>query len=160
MTDHEEALVAFLYERYNATLARWARSDGPMSREYLRGRMDSYARLARFLITRQDGPVPLFEERLLPFAQHTNLSVVLNEQDGTPGFLCEECGGSDFLEGPRGGLSINFCCGSCWARYNDTVFTIVRDGFVREEDRGAFFRDTGWRSRPETVFRYRQEKRR
>ncbi len=157
----DEVLIDWLYELYNKLLAEWSHSDGPTRREYLRGRLDSYASLALFLIARQKGPVALLGERLLPFTQHTNINVVSQALDAKEdSFLCEECGDSDFLEGPHGGLSINFCCGSCWARYNDTVFTIVRDGFVREEDRGAFFRDTGWRPRPETVFRYRQEKRR
>lgn len=35
-------------------------------------------------------------------------------------FKCQDCGGESFLEGPSGGLSVNFACAddSCNARYN------------------------------------------
>jgi len=34
-------------------------------------------------------------------------------------FHCPECHGTQFLEGPHGGLSVNFCCVGCGARFND-----------------------------------------
>lgn len=68
------------------------------------------------------------------------------EQDGivrmVP-YVCEECGGTNFLEGPHGGLAVNFCCGDCWARYNDSVFSIDRHGWVDGNERDRF-RKTEW----------------
>jgi transposase-like protein len=40
---------------------------------------------------------------------------------------CPDCGSNDFLEGPHGGLSINFKCAKCNSEFNDTwVFGIDR----------------------------------
>ena len=55
-------------------------------------------------------------------------------------FLCPDCGGAHFLEGPHGGLSVNFCCLYCWARFNDMVMFIQRTGRVKESERKAFQR--------------------
>ena len=33
---------------------------------------------------------------------------------------CPFCQSKDFLEGPHGGMAINFKCGKCGARFNDT----------------------------------------
>ena len=44
-------------------------------------------------------------------------------------FQCENCGNTEFLEGPHGGEAINFCCARCWTRYNDTIFGIERSPF-------------------------------
>jgi hypothetical protein len=55
-------------------------------------------------------------------------------------FTCPECGGREFLEGPHGGLSVNFCCAKCFARFNDAwPFSIDRHGFIEESER-CFFR--------------------
>lgn len=59
-------------------------------------------------------------------------------------FTCP-CGGTRFLEGPHGGLAINFCCAACGRRFNDTLFAIEEleaDGDERET-----FRDTGFQPR-------------
>lgn len=57
-------------------------------------------------------------------------------------FVCPDCGGEKFLEGPHGGLSINFCCAGCGARFNDAVGTIQR--FDADGDERKWFRDTGF----------------
>ncbi len=41
-------------------------------------------------------------------------------------FQCPDCGSTDFWEGPHGGLSVNFCCIKCGARFNDMVMEIQR----------------------------------
>ena len=54
---------------------------------------------------------------------------------GRPGFRCPDCDSHEFLEGPHGGMSINFCCRQCGARFNDCVGWIDRtqaDGDERE----------------------------
>ena len=52
---------------------------------------------------------------------------------------CPECGGTEFLEGPHGGLAVNFCCAKCFARFNDPrAFPIERYGFVSEAERHFF----------------------
>lgn len=52
---------------------------------------------------------------------------------------CPECAGTEFLEGPHGGLAVNFCCSNCWARFNDPIaFPIQRYGRVGEVDRRFF----------------------
>lgn len=38
---------------------------------------------------------------------------------------------------------MNFCCGDCWARYNDTIFSIDRHGWVDDSERECF-RKTDW----------------
>jgi hypothetical protein len=54
-------------------------------------------------------------------------------------FTCENCDGSDFVEGPHGGWTINFACHHCWARYNDLgPLGIDRHGFVKPWERDAF----------------------
>ena len=54
-------------------------------------------------------------------------------------FQYEDCGGRDFLEGPHGGMAVNFCCAHCYARFNDLiVFPIERQGCVAESDRHFF----------------------
>lgn len=56
-----------------------------------------------------------------------------------PDFFCPVCGGREFLEGPHGGLAINFACKECWARYNDCwPFHITRHGWVADDEREAF----------------------
>jgi len=56
-----------------------------------------------------------------------------------PFTTCPECYGMEFLEGPHGGLAVNFCCAHCFARFNDPIaFPIQRDGFVAEQDRHFF----------------------
>lgn len=49
---------------------------------------------------------------------------------------CQECGSTDFIEGPHGGEAVNFACAKCFARYNDLwPFTIMRHGYLSESDK-------------------------
>ncbi len=32
--------------------------------------------------------------------------------------ICPDCGGDEFLEGPRGGLAVNIRCKQCGAEFN------------------------------------------
>ena len=42
---------------------------------------------------------------------------------------CPDCGGSKFLEGPHGGLSVNFKCAGCGSEFNNMgPFGIERIG--------------------------------
>lgn len=58
-------------------------------------------------------------------------------------FRCPDCQGNKFIEGPHGGLSINFCCADCGARFNDSIGWIDR---VQAEgnEREWFDRRKGW----------------
>lgn len=56
-----------------------------------------------------------------------------------PRFVCPSCGGNKFIEGPHGGMAVNFCCANCWRRFNDMgPFGIMRGGFVLECERHFF----------------------
>ncbi len=49
-------------------------------------------------------------------------------------FRCPDCGGTEFLEGPHGGLAINFACALCRARFNDTMMFVAREGKVEPNE--------------------------
>ena len=72
MTPEErlEDLENWLYDRYNGALRAWAHAESPGLRDIWMAEMKTLEQVARRLITTQDGPVPLFEERLIPFTQH------------------------------------------------------------------------------------------
>ena len=53
-------------------------------------------------------------------------------------FKCPDCNGTEFLEGPSGGLSINFACAVCWSRFNDCIGTIQRFGKVEGKTKRIF----------------------
>lgn len=58
-------------------------------------------------------------------------------EDKKKRFTCP-CGSSEFLEGPHGGVSVNFCCNICNRRFNDGIW-IDEEGFVSMTDKIAFF---------------------
>lgn len=43
-------------------------------------------------------------------------------------WICPDCGGTDYLEGPHRGLSVTFACASCWSGFNDVVSYYTRRG--------------------------------
>lgn len=45
---------------------------------------------------------------------------------------CGYCGGRDFNEGPRGGLSVNITCRGCGARYNVLFHPLVPPLLINE----------------------------
>ena len=49
-------------------------------------------------------------------------SKLLNTDNGHSGLTCIFCHGTDFLEGPHGGMSVNLQCANekCGAQYNIT----------------------------------------
>jgi hypothetical protein len=54
-------------------------------------------------------------------------------------FECPSCGDSIFLEGPHGGMAVNFCCATCWMRFNDMgPLGIKRSGFVAHDEKHLF----------------------
>lgn len=59
-----------------------------------------------------------------------------NPNQSVSGFTCPDCGGTKFIEGPHGGLSVNFMCANqfCRARFNDGACRVSRHGKVSVED--------------------------
>lgn len=41
---------------------------------------------------------------------------------------CYDCGGEEFIPGPRGGMCVNLMCANCGARFNVSPFSIERIG--------------------------------
>lgn len=67
-------------------------------------------------------------------------------------FRCLACLGDAFLEGPHGGLSINFCCATCGLRYNDCIMFIQLipiEGNEREWFKGKYYPRTNTIRTPE-----------
>lgn len=58
---------------------------------------------------------------------------------GEKRFQCPHCRSFDFKEGPHGGISVNFACVGCHARFNDAVFFIEDVGVCTDRDYNALF---------------------
>ena len=65
-------LEDWLLKEYNASLEVWSHAESPAMRSMMFNRMQAIAAVARHLLTGRDDVVPLFDERLMPFAQHVD----------------------------------------------------------------------------------------
>jgi len=65
-------LEDWLLKRYNAALEIWSHAESPAVRATMFCEMQVIAAVARHLLTGRDVGVPLFDERLMPFAQHVD----------------------------------------------------------------------------------------
>ena len=65
-------LEDWLLKEYNASLEVWSHAEGPAMRSRMFLHMQTLAAVARHLLTGRDDVVPLFDERLMPFAQHVD----------------------------------------------------------------------------------------
>jgi hypothetical protein len=132
----ETERIAFLIARDGEEKARaWAldtaRSyrkvviEGKTHRLYRKEMMRSYLELKRFALRRAMSLM-----RLTP------------EQKIAKG-LCPECNARDLHFGPQGGMSTNFACFSCNARFNaafvyGSIEFFERMGSIGEQERGLF----------------------
>lgn len=79
-------LERWLLEEYNATLDIWAHAtESPAMRASFFAALQAYARVARRMIAGRDDLVPLFDERLIPFAQHVDFVKQWEEHNGESG---------------------------------------------------------------------------
>ena len=63
----------WLYKEYRDTLEFWRAMEDPMARAVLFATLGTLMKVARHLITGQDGPVPLTNADFIVFTQHLHL---------------------------------------------------------------------------------------
>lgn len=97
-----------------------------------------------FRITLEDGRIVIAKMSIAAFTNCASIIISqfeLEEDINSTPFACIGCDGTSFLEGPHGGLAVNFCCATCGMRYNDAIGwidSVPADGDEREWFKGEY----------------------